>query len=111
MAMDANTARTQPAPAQVIAQLRRANKVAEESMLQGRHPFGAVLVGPDHETVLLTQGNVDSVNHAESVLAREAASRMSPSEPWHCTLYTTVDRARCARARNTGLTSGGSCTA
>ena len=89
--------RTQPTPTQVIAQLRRANKVAEESMRQGRHPFGAVLVGPDHETVVLTQGNVDSVNHAESVLAREAARRLSPSELWQCTLYTTVEPcAMCA---------------
>jgi tRNA(Arg) A34 adenosine deaminase TadA len=97
MTADHPTPRTPPGAAQVIAQLRRANRVAEEAMRQGRHPFGAVLVGPDHETVLLTQGNVDGVNHAESVLAREAARRMSPGELWLCTLYTTVEPcAMCA---------------
>jgi len=97
VATNKNPARTQPTPAQAIAQLRRANQVAEDALRQGHHPFGAVLVGPDHETVVLTQGNVDSVNHAESVLAREAARRMSPSELWHCTLYTTVEPcAMCA---------------
>jgi tRNA(Arg) A34 adenosine deaminase TadA len=31
------------------------------------------------------------VNHAEAVLAREAARRYSPEALWHCTLYTTVE--------------------
>jgi tRNA(Arg) A34 adenosine deaminase TadA len=97
MKTDHDVPRTHPTSVQVVAQLRRANKVAEEALRQGRHPFGAVLVGPDHDTVLLTQGNVDSVNHAESVLAREATRRMSPSELWRCTLYTTVEPcAMCA---------------
>ena len=43
----------------------------------GHHPFGALLVAPDHATVLMEQGNVDSVNHAEAVLAREAARRFA----------------------------------
>ena len=55
------------------------------------------LVSADHETVLMEQGNVDSVNHAEAVLAREAARRFSPSELWPCTLVTTVEPcAMCA---------------
>ena len=63
----------------------------------GHHPFGALLVGPDHETVLIEQGNVDSVNHAEAVLARDAARRYSPDELWPCTLVTTVEPcAMCA---------------
>ncbi|MGL6111873.1 MAG: nucleoside deaminase, partial [Rubrivivax sp.] len=60
-------------PAQMLRHLRRANAVAQAAMDAGHHPFGALLVGPDGETVLLEQRNVDSVNHAESVLAREAA--------------------------------------
>ena len=45
----------------------------------------------------MEQGNVDSVNHAEAVLAREAARRFSPSELWPCTLVTTVEPcAMCA---------------
>ena len=97
MSTDPTPSRTQPTTAQIVALLRQANRVAEKSLRQGHHPFGAVLVGPDHATVLMTQGNVDSVNHAESVLAREAARRWSPDELWHCTLYTTVEPcAMCA---------------
>ena len=97
MSIDPALPRIPPAAAQVAALLRQANRVAEESLRQGHHPFGAVLVGPDHTTVLMTQGNVDSVNHAESVLARNAAQRFSPDELWHCTLYTTVEPcAMCA---------------
>ena len=89
--------RTPPSAAQAARWLREANRVAGEALKQGHHPFGAVLVGPDHETLLLSQGNVDAVNHAEAVLAREAARRLSPAELWLCTLYTTVEPcAMCA---------------
>lgn len=79
------------------ALLRRANEVARRAMADGHHPFGAILVAPDGHTVLLEQGNVDSVNHAESVLAREAAARFAPEFLWGCTLVTTVEPcAMCA---------------
>jgi tRNA(Arg) A34 adenosine deaminase TadA len=95
--MNEATARTEPKPEQVTAMLERAQAVAERAVAAGHHPFGAVLVGPDHETVWLEQGNVDSVNHAESVLAREAARRWTPAELWACTLVTTVEPcAMCA---------------
>ena len=77
--------------------LRRANAVARAAMYAGHHPFGALLVAPDGQTVLLEQGNVDSVNHAESVLAREAARRFDTDTLWRCTLVTTVEPcAMCA---------------
>lgn len=76
---------------QVLRHLRHALRVADEAAAQGRHPFGAVLVAPDHETVLAVQGNIDTVNHAESTLAREAASRHAPEYLWRCTLYTSVE--------------------
>jgi tRNA(Arg) A34 adenosine deaminase TadA len=80
-----------------IQHLRRANAVARAAMDRGHHPFGALLVGPDGHTVLLEQGNVDSVNHAEAVLAREAARRWPADELWRCTLVTTVEPcAMCA---------------
>jgi tRNA(Arg) A34 adenosine deaminase TadA len=64
---------------------------------QGHHPFGAVLVDTDGQTVLLEQGNVDSVNHAEAVLAREAARASAAERLWGCTLVTTVEPcAMCA---------------
>ncbi len=62
---------------QAIRHLRRANEVAARAMSLGRHPFGAILVAPDGDTVLAEQGNVDTVNHAESVLARAAALNYS----------------------------------
>ena len=84
-------------PQQVIKHLRRANEVAARAMRLGRHPFGAILVAPDGETVLAEQGNVDTVNHAESVLARTAALNYSADTLWQCTLVTTVEPcAMCA---------------
>jgi tRNA(Arg) A34 adenosine deaminase TadA len=80
-----------PSPAQRLRGLRLANAVAQRSLDAGHHPFGAILVGPDHETVLAEQGNVDTVNHAEAVLARDAAKRHAPEFLWGCTLYTTVE--------------------
>lgn len=84
-------------PAQAVAALRRANEVARQALAAGHHPFGAVLVAADGETVLMTQGNVDAVNHAEAVLAREAAARFDAKTLWTCTLVTTVEPcAMCA---------------
>jgi tRNA(Arg) A34 adenosine deaminase TadA len=82
---------TEPTAEQVQRHLRAANTIAQRALAQGHHPFGALLVGPDHETVLAEQGNVDAVNHAEAVLARTAAARWSADELWGCTLYTTVE--------------------
>ena len=82
---------------QTVRHLRRANGVAREAMGLGRHPFGAVLVAADGETVLLEQGNVDSVRHAESELARQAAEHYDSATLWGCTLVTTVEPcAMCA---------------
>ena len=71
--------------------LRSANAVAKRALEAGHHPFGAVLVGPDHETVLTGQGNIDTVNHAEAVLARMASKAWTAEELWGCTLYSTVE--------------------
>jgi tRNA(Arg) A34 adenosine deaminase TadA len=83
--------RTCPSPEQLVRHLRRANEVARRALTLGHHPFGAILVGPDHETVLLEQCNIDTVNHAESTLARIAATNHAPDYLWACTLYTTVE--------------------
>ena len=89
--------RTEPTELQVTAMLERAQALAQRAMDAGHHPFGALLIAADHETVLMEQGNVDSVNHAEAVLAREASRRFSPAELWGCTLVTTVEPcAMCA---------------
>lgn len=92
MTMNISSAsRTEPSPEQMKSNLLKAHRVAVEAKRAGKHPFGAVLIGPDHETVLLEQGNVDTVNHAESTLSRTAAAQFSPKELWNCTLYTTVE--------------------
>lgn len=85
-------------PEQTIKHLRHANEVARRARdAMGKHPFGAILVAPDGETVLAEQGNVDTVNHAESVLARTAALNFPPAYLWRCTLVTTVEPcAMCA---------------
>jgi tRNA(Arg) A34 adenosine deaminase TadA len=89
--------RSEPSAEQVAAMLDRAHALARRAMDAGHHPFGALLVAADHETVLMEQGNVDSVNHAEAVLARAAAKRWPPAELWPCTLVSTVEPcAMCA---------------
>jgi len=82
---------------QQLRHLRRANDVARAAMAAGHHPFGALLIAPDGDTVWLEQGNVDTVNHAEAVLAREAARLHRPEVLWQCALVTTVEPcAMCA---------------
>ena len=77
--------------------LQRADAVARRAMSMGRHPFGALLVAPDGETVLAEQGNIDTVNHAESTLARTAAANWPGPYLAHCTLVTTFEPcAMCA---------------
>jgi tRNA(Arg) A34 adenosine deaminase TadA len=71
--------------------LRRANDVAKRAASMGRHPFGALLVAPDGETVLAEQGNIDTVNHAESTLARHAANNWPGEYLGRCTLVTTFE--------------------
>ena len=84
-------------PDQIARLLRRANAVAERALGMGRHPFGALLVAPDGDTVLAEQGNIDTVNHAESTLARTAAANYPGAYLAQCTLVTTFEPcAMCA---------------
>jgi tRNA(Arg) A34 adenosine deaminase TadA len=73
---------------QMISHILAANAVALSAAAHGRHPFGAVLVGPD-DTVLMRQGNINTVRHAEAELARRAADGYSPEFLWTCTLVST----------------------
>ncbi len=84
-------------PETILRHLLHAQSRAEVAAAAGHHPFGALLVDADDATVLLEQGNIDTVNHAEAVLAREAARRFAPERLWECTLVTTVEPcAMCA---------------
>ena len=80
-----------PTTEQILRHLRHSNEVGKRPAAYGHHPFGAILVGPDQETVLMQQCNIDTVNHAESTLARNAATNYSPEFLWSCTLYTAVE--------------------
>jgi len=75
---------------QMIAHLIAAAEVAREAARHGHHPFGTVLVGPDNE-ILMRQGNIDTVHHAETELARRAAVAYSPDFLWTCTMVTTFE--------------------
>lgn len=80
-----------PTKEQMIQHLRQANQVAKHALSLGHHPFGAILVAPDHETVLLEQGNIDTVNHAEATLVRIAYAKFPSDYLWNCTLYSTAE--------------------
>ncbi len=80
-----------PTTEQMIGHLRRANEVAKRAKQFGHHPFGCILVGPDNATVLMEQGNIDTVNHAEATLVRAAWLSFSADYLWGCTLYTTFE--------------------
>ncbi|WP_051303364.1 nucleoside deaminase [Comamonas composti] len=80
-----------PTPAQIRRHLLSVQASAQRATQMGRHPFAALLVGPDQETVLMEQCNIDTVNHAESTLARMAACNYTPQFLWGCTLYANVE--------------------
>jgi tRNA(Arg) A34 adenosine deaminase TadA len=76
--------------------IRESIKIAHRALSNGRHPFGCILVSATDE-VLFTQGNIDTLNHAEATLCRTAWTNLSPSELWKCTLYTNFEPcAMCA---------------
>lgn len=61
---------------QMIVHIRAANGVARNAAAHDHHPFGALLVGPDN-AILMRQGNINTVRHAETELARRAANAYS----------------------------------
>ena len=75
---------------QMLAHLRAADAVAREAAAHGHHPFGCVLVGPD-DRILMRQGNIDVVRHAETELCRRAAAAYPADFLWTCTLVTTFE--------------------
>ena len=80
----------------MLAHLRAADAVARNAAVHGHHPFGCVLVAAD-DRILMRQGNIDVVRHAESELCRRAAAAYSADFLWTCTLVTTFEPcAMCA---------------
>jgi tRNA(Arg) A34 adenosine deaminase TadA len=88
---ESTPAHNDPPRAEMIRLLRHANQIALDALKSGHHPFGAILVAPDNQTILSEQGNIDTLNHAESTLIRQAYPNYSPTYLWTCTLYTTVE--------------------
>jgi tRNA(Arg) A34 adenosine deaminase TadA len=81
---------------QMLAHLRTADAIAREAAADGHHPFGCVLVGPD-DRILMRQGNIDVVRHAETELCRRAAAAYPADYLWTSTLVTTFEPcATCA---------------
>ena len=76
---------------QILKHMRTANEVAKEAKASGYCPFGAVLVAPDGETVLMKQGNMGGLSHAETELSRRASVQYDPDYLWNCTLVTTFE--------------------
>jgi len=90
----ADSATTEPTTMtheQMISHLREANDVVKEWKSFGHHPFGAVLVAPDNQRVLMTQGNISVVRHAETELSRRAAETYPADYLAKCTLVTTFE--------------------
>jgi len=91
------------APLDDEAFLRRSFEVASRALVNGNHPFGAILVGPDG-TVLMEQENAynptqDMTGHAERVLMTRASQQYSPGFLVQCTMYTSAEPcAMCAGA-------------
>ena len=76
---------------QILKHLRTANEVAKEAVKSGYYPFGAVLVAPDGETVLMKQENLGTIEHAETELSRRAFAKYDSDYLWSCTLVTTFE--------------------
>lgn len=83
--------------------LRYSFALAQQSRDAGRHPFAAVVAGPDRERLVecfndsRPPGN--PTRHAERVAAARAAALLSPAELARSTLYTNAEPcAMCAGA-------------
>ena len=84
--------------------LRLAFQVARRSRMEGNHPFGAVLVGPEGD-IWMERGNSfatdggDMTAHAERLLAGAASRRFGAGRLAGCTLYVSAEPcAMCAGA-------------
>lgn len=77
------------------AYLLRAVEVSKQAVVDGNHPFGAILVD-EKGNILLEQGNIevtarDCTGHAETILMRRASQQYDKDFLATCTLYTTAE--------------------
>ena len=59
-------------PAQTLRHQQHANALARQAAAAGYHPFAALRVAEDGETVLFEQTHADTLNHAETALLQTA---------------------------------------
>ncbi|MGC2399211.1 MAG: nucleoside deaminase [Acidobacteriaceae bacterium] len=84
--------------------LRQAIELARSARADGRHPFGALIVDQQCETVVAARNNAvrpkgEPTQHAEMVACSEAGRLLSEAELARCTLYTSTEPcAMCAGA-------------
>jgi len=84
--------------------LREAIQLALEARQDGQHPFGALIVNEQGETVAAAHNNAvrpkgDPTQHAETLASSEAAKKLTEGELGRCTLYTSTEPcAMCAGA-------------
>ena len=77
------------------AYLRRAFELARQAVAHGNHPFGAVLVDAEGNTVAEAENTVvterDCTGHAETNLMRSASKQFDRDFLAACTLYTSTE--------------------
>lgn len=84
--------------------LRRTIELSSRARSEGRHPFGALIVNSQGQTLVETRNNAvrpagDPTQHAEMLACRALSRRMTEAEMATCTLYTSTEPcAMCAGA-------------
>ena len=87
-------------PPDDMALLRRTLGIARQARRNGKHPFGALLVGPDGAVLMEQENGFDlegRVGHAETILARRAAQAFTAEALQGTTMYASAEPcAMCA---------------
>src|SRR5258705_5765258 len=83
--------------------LRRSFGVARRAMINGNHPFGAILVDQSRNVLIEAENGYmpahDGTAHAERLLATQACTTLSPELLKNATLYSSAEPcAMCAGA-------------
>ena len=83
--------------------LRRSFAVARRAMINGDHPFGAILVDQSRNVLIEAENGYmpahDGTAHAERLLATQACTTLSPDILKNATLYSSAEPcAMCAGA-------------
>ena len=78
-----------------IKYIKRCIEIANESLANGNHPFGALIVDKDGQ-IIIESGNIEVTDrectgHAETTAMRKAVKLYSKEFLWNCTLYSTAE--------------------